>query len=411
MDNKIIAIILVVIVAVAGVAVYFMMSGGSDADKGLSIVGRVNSEGSGILLVPSENPDDYITVTEDMPGFGAKYIYKESDKLYYVFNTQKWGGKVFADPGAATIQHVQLMNLANLMGLKFVSYTEGSTLSPDTLYYVAGVPSFSEFVNKVKTAPLVGFIIWEAQYSVGLVEGYKPLALTNDLYEGHTCCIIGTSNKFIKNNEDVLETFFAVYVQAVKEVNAALDDPTSVAYDNLLAVAKNRVAMPDGMTDDEKEEAIRTALMNVTYVYADDERGSLSKLKSDISSLAESLYDANQIDKDRSAKDLGFSSYDALADKFVQDKYIKEAISANYVEPDKMTKINVAAISGDIHQIALWYAIDMTMFAEHNLAVTVYGQGNGPAVYGLLHNGEADIGFLGAPPMTIKTMNAGEIHA
>jgi len=412
MDNKIIAIILVVIVAVAGVAVYFMMSGnggGDDDAKGLSIVGRVNSEGSGILLKPSEDPADYITVTDEMPGFGAKFIYNEAEELYYVFNVETWGGKVFATPGAATIQHVQLMELASLMGLKYVSYTEGSALSKDTLYYVAGVPSFSEFTNKIKTSPLVGFIIWEAQYAVGVVEGYKGLALTNDLFEGHTCCIIGTSNKFIKHNEDTLATFFSVYVEAVKQVNAAIADPDSVAYSNLLAIAKNRVSMPDGMTDEEKVEAIELALRHVTYVYADDETGSLTDLKSDISELAESLVAANQINK--SASDLGFKSYDALADKFVQDKYMKEAISGNYVEPTVVKKINVAAISGDIHQIALWYAIDMTMFAEKNLAVIVSGQGNGPAVYGLLSNGEADIGFLGAPPMTIRSMNAEEIHA
>ena len=50
--------------------------------------------------------------------------------------------------------------------------------------------------------------------------------------------------------------------------------------------------------------------------------------------------------------------------------------------------------------------MDTGMFEKANLTINVYPQGNGPAVWGLLSNGEADIGFLGAPPMTIKSMNA-----
>jgi ABC-type nitrate/sulfonate/bicarbonate transport system substrate-binding protein len=46
------------------------------------------------------------------------------------------------------------------------------------------------------------------------------------------------------------------------------------------------------------------------------------------------------------------------------------------------------------------------MFEDANLNINVYPQGNGPSVWGLLSNGEADIAFLGAPPMTIKSMNA-----
>ena len=411
MDKKIIAIALVAIIIVAGVAVVLLTGGSGGKDSGLSIVGRVNSEGSGLILAPGENPEDYITETKEMPGFGAKFIYNESNKTYYVFHPEAWGGKVFATPGLATIQHVQLMELVvEIMGLKFVSYTDTTVPAKDTVYHVAGVSSFADFENKRQTTPaIIGYIIWEAQYSVGLVKGYESLALTNDLFDGHTCCIIGTSNKYLEKNPDVAKAFLAVYCKAVDAVNYACEHTDSTEYTNLIEIASKRVAMPDSLTDAQKRHTIALALENVTYLYSDYPNGSLTHLTEDISALAESLYTAEQIEK--SAKDLGFDSYDDLAKAFVKDSYLKDALKGSYTKLTQKTKINVAAIAGDIHQIAIWYAIDTKMFEEANLEIVIMGQGGGPAVFNLLMNGEADFGFLGAPPMTIRSMNAEQIHA
>lgn len=406
MDKKILAVLAVVIIVAAGaVAGFTMMKKSDDKEAGLSIVGRVNSEGSGIILKDGNDPADFITVTTVAPAAGAKYIQNGSN--YYVFNVANWGGKIFATPGAATIQHVQLSELAALMGLKFVSYVDGTTPSSDTLYYMAGVPSYAEFSNK--PANVIGFIIWEAQVSVGLQAGCKVLALTNDLFPDHTCCILGASNDYVKKNSDTLEVFLYVYSQAVNKINAAKADPSSAEYAQVLAIAKNRVSMPDSLTPVQKENAIKSALDTVTYLYADGTNGNLDKLTTDVASLAKSLVDSNVIGKD--AKALGFSDYNALADKFVNDTPMKNAMSKDIKKLDKKTTINVAAIAGDIHQIAIWYAKDTGMFDAYNLNVEVSAQSNGPAIYTVLSTGEVDIGFLGAPPMTIRCMNGEDIHA
>jgi ABC-type nitrate/sulfonate/bicarbonate transport system substrate-binding protein len=51
------------------------------------------------------------------------------------------------------------------------------------------------------------------------------------------------------------------------------------------------------------------------------------------------------------------------------------------------------------------------MFDAKNLDVKISQQVNGPGIYTQLANGESDIGFLGAPPMTIRSMNAEQIKA
>ncbi len=408
MDNKTIAIILVAVIAIAGVAAYFVFLKPApvEDDSGTSIVGRVNSEGSGIFLVPGEDAADYITVQTTEPGDGAKFVYNEITGKYYVFNTSNWGGKVFGTPGAATIQHVQLKSLVDLMGLKYVSYMKDQALESDTVYYLAGVTGLADFMNKMETTPFTGYFTWEAQYSAALAyEGqeFVPLVTTNDLFPEHTCCIIGTSNEFAVNNADAMSAFLYVYSKAVDEINVALEDTTSDDYKTLLEVALDKVAMPEALSEAEKRTAIENALKNVTYLYADDENGSLDKLVDDISEVAESLYNGGQISN--SAQDLGFKSYDALAEKFVQSSYMTNAIKGSYTKLTSTVNINVSVIGGDIHQIALWYALEKGMFAEENITITTMVQGNGPAVFTLIYNGEADIGFLGAPPMTINSMN------
>jgi len=404
LDKKIVVIALVaVIVVVAAVAIFMMPSNSNTDSKDFSVIGRVNSEGSGIILNPGLDTDDFITVQKEQPAAGAVYRYNAETQEYMVFHKEGWSGKVIATPGTSTIQHVQLGDLANEMGLTYKSYSDTRD-EPNTLYYVANVASFADYVNLTKTTPLTGYIIWEAQVSVAKVSGYTVLALTNDLFEGHTCCIIGASQNYIKNNKDVLLTFLDVYADAVDKINAALADTASSDYEKLVNIAINRVTMPDSMTDAQKREAIISALKNVTYAYSDDTTGVLTDLKKDIAVLAESFYQAGAVSY--SASDLGFKSYTDLANKFVVDTYIKDAVAGKYTKLDSARTINVAAIKGDIHQIALWFAIDTGMFEGTNLTVNVSQQNNGPGVFTQLSNGESDIGFLGAPPMTMRSMNA-----
>ena len=270
----------------------------------------------------------------------------------------------------------------------------------------AGVGIYFLLNDNNKSATPTGYIIWEAQYSVGMEKGYGGLALTNDLFSDHTCCIIGASNSYVTSNPDTVAAFLDTYAEAVDRVNAALADKSSADYAKLLSISKDRVAMPDSLTDEQKENAIKSALENVTYLYSDDAVGNLNKLKADVASLAGSLYEGGSITK--SATDLGFDDNNALADKFVKDVYMKDALAGTYTAPASMTNISVSAIKGDIHQIAMWFAKDTNMFTDANLNVDISPQSNGPAVYTQLSNGEANIGLLGAPPMTIRSMNSGE---
>ena len=87
---------------------------------------------------------------------------------------------------------------------------------------------------------------------------------------------------------------------------------------------------------------------------------------------------------------------------------MKKAISGDF-NKEGTDSIKVLVINGDIHQLAVHVAIAQNYFAEYGLEVTVDKGGNGNVVAEKLINGEYVIGFLGAPPGTIKTIEGEHI--
>ncbi|MGN0098294.1 MAG: hypothetical protein ACI38Y_03080 [Candidatus Methanomethylophilaceae archaeon] len=408
MDKKIIAVAVVAIIVVAAVGIYFVSQDNSDDEKDTySIVARVNSEGSGVFLNAGENPSDYIEIVSQKPADGTPYL-GEAPR-YVVLHPEAWGGKVFGDPGVATIQHVQLGELAAAMGLNFEMYIAGSTLKNDTLYYNPGVGSYAAYATAVSTTPMTGEFIWEAQYSVAMENGLVGLVTTNDLFPDHTCCVIAGNNSFMEKNTDLTVRFLAAYVESVNKMSAALADPSSQAYADLVSVGMDKVAMPDGMTDAQKKNAIESALGIVTYLYADNNSSKpLTALEADISKLISDFQANGNLSADAVSK-AGFSSADAAAAALVNGDYLAKALASDYQKADGTDKITVAVINGDIHQIAIHYGMTLGIFKDYGLEVTLSSQTGGPGVYGAMANGSAQFGFLGAPPMTTNAINNGAI--
>lgn len=413
MDKKILAIVAVIIIVVAAVGVYFVtQNGGSDNEDDYSIIARVNTEGSGIFLNEGENPDDYITIQATAPTDGSPYLGEED--RYVVFNKEAWGGKIFADPGTATIQHVQLQQIAQTMGLNFQMYSVGTTLNSNTLYYVPNVGTYATYELQRDANNFTGGFIWEAQYSIAVKNGCVGLVTTNDMFPDHTCCVVGASNNYMESHTSETVRFLAAYMESVNRMQAAIQAGSGSDFDTLMSVAIDKVSMPEDMSDDAKRSAILEALGIVTYTYCDDATAAdpLAQLKVDIADLVEQFQANGNLDDGVTYSSLGFDSAQDLANAFVQSQYIKDAIDGNYEVPEGTTSnITVAVITGDIHQLAIHYGIELGIFAEYGLNVTTLSQTNGPGVYSALSNGTAQFGFIGAPPMTTNSMNNDAIAA
>ncbi len=352
-------------------------------EKAVSLISRVNTDGSGIYIASKYNADDFVTIN--------------GDNIEY--HKEMWGGKVFGTPGSSSIQHVQLMELVqNTFGMKFEKYSE-SHPEPDTVYFVDSIKTYSDAINN--SSILDGGILWEPQYHYILSSDYfKEMATTNVLFPGHTCCLIAGYENYLKNHSDETVRFLAAYIKAVDYINEAKDDASGTKFANLVAICKENI---HGLTD----EIIKEALYGVTYAYSDTAgTAQLDKLVNDIGTLAQDLTDLGGI-KVKLA-DLGFTSYDDLASAFIDNSYLVKALTANGYSGDK-SSITLAAIDGDIHQIAVQVAKTLGYFEEYGLEVTIRTLPNGGGVAQDLLSGQSDLGFMGAPPITSATINAKKI--
>ena len=391
MNSKIIAIIVVALVAVAGAATAVILMQPKETvsydASAFNIVSRVNSEGSGLYVdsdIADTSGDMPVRKSNNVPFFGENYTYTTANK-------DAWGGLIFGDPGNQSIQHVQLATIASGVGLKFAQYTEGSALNTDTLYYVTNLSNYGVITADTH---IQGGIVWEPQFERVIQESGKfvELALTNDVFEGHACCVIAANHAWLGDNSGSMVKFLAAYMKAVDFINNAKKDKTSTAYSELVEIAKNST---QGLTTAEVEDSLET----ITYLYADDAEGSLGGLTTNVADLANGLKDLGLITSKK------FSSGEKVAKALVDDKYLKDAVAGKASKEGTAT-LNVAVIQGDIHQLAIHVAKEKGYFTEYGLTINLSMGSSGGDIVTLLTSKDVQIGFLGAPPATLKTINS-----
>ena len=402
-DKKIVLTACIVVSFLLASSMLILFYNNEGTDHQLRLIGRVNTEGSGIYLKQGESPGDYIEfdpVTEEpiLDGDG-NVQYKSAG----------WGGKIFGTPGTTSIQHMQLQTivLTKLTGMKFKPYTEGEGLDSDTVYYIPSIINAAAFKASTTSIPkLVGGIIWEPQFSSLLSSDYncKKMMLTADFEPGHACCVIGASHEYLINHSDVTVRFLAAYIQSVEAINQAKADHSSEAYANLINCAKTQTGISNNTVIEESIE-------NVTFTYADQSytagTAPLSELQMTVENLVNTYYSLGVLKN--SMKDLGFSTTHRFSQVFVDDGYMYQAI--NFGPPSgagySKSTISVAYIAGDIHtSLALGYGTELGIFSQYGIVIDMSPAGNGAGVATSLQNGEADFGFMGCPPILQTSINS-----
>lgn len=414
-NKKIYAVVVVVIVIVAIVAVAVVVTGGDDDDEGassdVSVLARVNTDGSGIYVKEGLNGEDYATIVYGDEPTDEEYYLGGGD-TWVVFNKDAWNGAVFGDPGDGTIQHEQLRTIADLMGLNLVTYTTSSnpTSGDGNLYYVSGVNTYALFLQNLENIPeMAGAFQWEAQFSIALVNGCDQVATTNEMFPGHTCCLVAGDTSFIEENYDVAVRFIAAYIESVEAMTDAIANHVTGQMDQLMEIAINNVTMLEDMTDEEKIAAIESAFSIVVYTYCDDATADdpLADLKDDMAELADDFYASGSVTQ--TIEDLGFESGEEYAETIVNSDVITDALAYELADDVETATITVSVLTGDIHQLAIHYGIETGIFEEYGIEIELAYQSGGPAAFTTIVNGSADFALLGAPPLTINAINGGYI--
>lgn len=385
MDKKIIAIAIVAILVAGGIGAYFLLSN-EGKDKEINILAAVNTDGSGIYIDSDIKKDSMITIEDSV----------------VTYHKEGWGGLVFGTPGPTTIQHIQLLTIVEeKLGLKFLPYLQGIELKNDTVYYVTGI---SNATLALGDKIINGGILWQPQYQK-IVESdkFQGLALTNELFPGHTCCVFAGVNSYTSSHADETVRLMAAYTKSVNWVNAALKDKTSPEYETLV-----EESMRIAGTNFTKEEVME-ALDTVVFTYGNGEENPLKSMYGSITDLVNNLTDLGQLKATMS--DLGFKSTKDFVDRFINESYLEKSFALNYTKTGKMSDVKIAVISGDIHQIAIHMAIKLGYFESYNLNVSLSNATNGAGVATAIQNGDSNFGLLGAPPLTITVINGKLITA
>jgi ABC-type nitrate/sulfonate/bicarbonate transport system substrate-binding protein len=397
--NKVLVVIVALVVVFAGAAAFLVLKDDNEKDREINLISGVNLEGSGMFIKSDVDIDTMIEITPD----GVQY------------KPEGWGGKVFATPGATSIQHILLKSVvedADKIGLRFLPYQAGASLSSDAVYHIVGLASAADVLANTI---IDGGMSWQPQLERIVSDDsgkFQPLVLTNDMFPGHLCSVVAGNHSYTSTHQDETVRFVAAFIKATEWTANALANPGSDDYNRLIDISLEVI----GWDDTPNNRKMMEDSFTVTYVFGENTDNPLSGVKRDIASYTDSLYAMGDVLR-TPLIDLGFDSTRAFVDKFVDDSFMKKALASDEddLKAGKKADIRVAVISGDTHQIAVHVANSVleeggkSFFEQYGLNVSFSYATNGGGVAVALQNGDSNIGILGSPPIIISTVNSGLI--
>jgi len=290
----------------------------------------------------------------------------------------------------------------NKFGMKFMmTPSNRSNLASDTVYFVEmNVGGMKEsFNSNDANLRIDGGIVWEPVYSDVLsseTRAAKSIITTNELSPGHVCCVLAVNSTYLESNGEDVIRFLRAYADVVDWMNAALDDPNSPEYGELVQMAMEFT--------NKTEPTVRASFEGVVYKY------DLTGIKAEIEELAVTYERVGLVNN--SLQDIGYQSGEEFANALVKENYLADAVGkakSDYADAPQIT-IKMAHLIEDIHQLALYVggSSGLDIFGDYNITIDASApQSQGGQVAQALIRGDANIGFLGAPPVVQNTINMG----
>lgn len=383
--------------AVFAVAIILLASGivlskDSQDQESVSIISRVNNEGSGIF-VRADTGKTFVTVDG------------EGNVTYH---PEDWKGTVFMTPGASSIQHMILMDIVKeKMGLNFVQ--NGVSAGHDTVYWMEVVPGrMATTLENDEKLNITGGIAWEPHFAISLASGNCKMVMdTSQYWSGHPCCVISGNNTYLDSNRETVVRFMAAYIKSVQYMTDTFYGPDSEERTELI-----NMVIDVGTPFEPKMTAATAsaAFENIQYVY---ELGNLNEQLADVIETFESL----GVVKRDARTEAGYAEPIDFANHLIRNEFIDGAFSdAEHTvlkTPKELgvvgtgsVRIRVAYLAADIHQMPLHVGIEKGFFREYGVEAELFGpfSAGGDLMTALL-SGEANIGFAGSPPVVSTSIN------
>jgi len=380
MINKSIVMVIVAILMLAAVGFILLAEDSEAGDLKITIVAQANSEGSGIFVKNS------------------------------IADETELGGKIFATPGTASIQHMMFMDYVTGLGYNFAIAPSSGPYDGNTVYWTQIGPAAMKSAITEGTILLHGGIAWEPYVSAIINDpatDCKILKWSSELWNDHPCCVVAVNTEFMNNNPETVQKFVAAHIVATQWLIDTIEAGSGDNYTHLLEIASAFAGV--------SENDVNDALQEVKFDYRMD-AGWLASLEQVVQT-----YDNLSLLADGAMAHWGFDNYSDAVDKMVDTRFIDNAQNVTVVDPNTtLINVRVGWLNGDIHQLARLVAMDATIgqglgYGDNVSIYQAYGlnviggagnpYANGGAVMDAFFAGVIDIGFLGSPPAILRSIN------
>jgi NitT/TauT family transport system substrate-binding protein len=274
----------------------------------------------------------------------------------------------------------------------------------DSVGYVTMAPSLMDGWLAANQSD--AYIAWEPFVSSSVVDGTgRVIMWYNEIMPNHPCCVVAVSEDFLErtDGEALTARFLKAHIEANKWMAEALADEESANYTLLLEMSAAFTLRSTAVVEE--------GLGHVEYGYEMDD-DFLSALKQ----FTEMYVESNVITNETIA-DLGYSDVDEFIEDYVDESFLAAAQdiepSDTILNPADEDAIRLGYLSGDLHQLAQFVALNKTVGGGEKSLFEVYGLNvdpmppymNGGFVMDAFSLGAIDMGYLGAPPAIQKHAN------
>ena len=268
-------------------------------------------------------------------------------------------GKTIAIPGKATVQDFLLQ--------KF--------MTDHHLNLNVVIVKPPEMIAVLEKGEIDGFIAWEPYPARAFVDGHTLLVTSRDIWMHHPCCVVAARSEFIKEHRDVVLAVLAAHIKATTFINEHPEEAVRIGEEFT------------GMSKDVVEKAMET----IEFVYEPNYEG--------IEEYLRQLLDMEYVSPD----DVG--DINTFLSEFINADLIKEAATVQCSDLGKTVRIGY--LKADLHQLAVFVALDQGYYDEFGLNVELYIFSAGPEEMDAFGAEDIDMGYLGIAPATTKRLNLG----
>ena len=267
-------------------------------------------------------------------------------------------GRTVAIPGKATVQDFLVQKFVKEHGLN--------------VNVVIVKPP--EMIAVLEKGEIDGFIAWEPYPARAYVEGHRILVTSKDIWAHHPCCVIAVRDTYMMENKDVVLAVLAAHIKATTFIQ---ENPQEA-----VRIGVEFTEMP--------QEVVEKAMETIEFIYEPNYEG----IKEYLQQLLEFEY--------VSSEDVG--DIDTFLGGFINSDYITEAVTFKCSQGLNKT-VRIGYLKADLHQLALFVALDQGYFEEFGLTVELYVFSAGPEEMDAFGAQDIDMGYLGAAPATTKRLN------